>query len=79
MIVARIVLIAGKLAVFAERNHMKPVAVSVEVVFGKILIPFDAILSAEIVGFLPSFGLDTNELDVAGVGGFFEEGMAKLV
>ncbi len=60
MIVAGIVLITGKLAVFTERNHMEPVAVSVDMVFGKILIPFDAILGAEVVGFLPSFGLDTN-------------------
>ena len=58
---------------------MEPVAVTVEVIFGEIFVPFYTVVLAEDFGFLPSFRLDTNELDVAGVIVFSEEGMPKLM
>ena len=79
MIVAGVVLIAGELAVFTERNDMKPVAVSVEVVFGVFLVPFNTILLAEFVSFSPGFGFDANELDVAGIAVFLDEVMAEFM
>ena len=76
---AGFVLIAGELAVFTERNDVEPVAVSVEVVFGEIFIPFNAVFRAEFFGFGPGFRFDTDKLDVAGIGVFLEEIVAELV
>ena len=79
MINAGFILVAGELAVFAERNDVEPVAVSVEVIFGEIFIPFNLISGAELFSFGPGFGFDADELNVACVGVFLEEIVAELM
>lgn len=76
---AGVVLVAGELAIFAERDDVEPVAVGVEVVFGVIFVPFDAVGSAERLGLGPGFGLDADELDVADVAGLVDKIVAEFV
>ena len=73
------VLITGKVAVFAERGKMKPIAVAVEVIFGKIFVPFDFISGAELFSFGPGFGFDADKLNIAIVGVFLKEIVAELM
>ena len=68
MIEASFVLVAGELAVFTERNDVEPVAISVEMIFGKIFVPFDFISEAELFSFGPGFGFDADKLNIAIVG-----------
>ena len=79
MIDAGFVLVAGKLAVFAEGNDVEPVAVGIEVIFGEIFVPFDFIGRTEFLGFSPGFGLNADKLNVAVVGVFLEEVVTELV
>ena len=58
---------------------MEPVAVSVEMIFGEIFIPFDFISGTELFSFGPGFGFDADELNVACVGVFLEEIVAELM
>ncbi len=51
---------------------MEPVAVAVEVIFGKILIVFDVVVSADFAGFGPSEGFNLDELDIRGEIVFFD-------
>jgi len=52
---AGFVLVAGEVAIFAERSDVEPIAVSIEVALGGIVVPFDLIFGAKLVGLLPSF------------------------
>jgi len=79
MIEAGVILIAGKVAVFAERGDVEPVAVSIEMILGEVLVPFDAVLCAEFVCFGPSVGFDSQEFDITGIVVAFDEVMAELV
>lgn len=79
MIFAGVILIAGELAIGAERYGMEPVAVSINVIFGDIFVPSYIVGFTEIFGLLPGFRLDTDELDIASVGVLFEESMTKFV
>ena len=79
MIEASFVLVAGELAVFTERDDVEPVAISVEMIFGKIFVPFDFISGAELFSFGPGFRFDANEFDIAVIGVFLEEIMTKLM
>lgn len=76
---ASVILITGKVAVFAERGDVKPVAVGIEMVLGEVLAPFDAVLCAEFVCFGPSVGFDSQKLDIARIIVAFDEVMAELV
>ena len=58
------VLIAGKVAVFAERGKMKPIAVAVEVIFGKIFVVFDIVGGADFASFGPSARFDFDQFDI---------------
>lgn len=67
------ILIAGELAGFAKRSGVEPVAISVEVVFGKIFVVRDVVMGAEFFGLFPSGGFDFQEIDsdlVIGAGDF---------
>ena len=79
MIFAGAILIAGELAVGAERDGMKPVAIGVDMVFGDVFVPVNVVVFTKVFGFLPSFGLDADELDIASVGVFIEESVAEFV
>lgn len=76
---AGVILIASKVAVFAKRGDMKPVAVSIEMILGEALVPFDAVLCAEFVCLRPSVGFDSQELDITRIIVAFDEVMAELV
>ena len=56
-------LVAGKLAIFAERDGVEPVEVRIEAVFGEIFVPEDLKGRAERFGFCPSGGFDSKEVD----------------
>lgn len=73
------VLVTGELAIFAERDDVEPVAVGVEVIFGVIFVPFNAVGDAECLGFGPGLGLDADELDVAGVAGLVDKIVTEFV
>jgi hypothetical protein len=79
MIEAGVILIAGEVAVFAERGDVEPVAVSIEVILGEVLVPFDAVLCAEFVRFGPSVRFDSQEFDITGIVIAFDEVMAEFV
>lgn len=79
VIKAGLVLITGELAIFAERDDVEPVAISVEMIFGEVFVPFDAIFRAKFFGLGPGFGFDANEFDVASVGVFLDKIVAEFV
>ena len=79
MVDAGVILIAGKVAVLAERGDVKPVAVGIEMILSEVLVPFDAVLCAEFVCFGPSVGFDSQELDITRIIVAFDEVMAELV
>ena len=72
-------MVAGKLAIFTERDDVEPVAISVEVIFGEIFVPFNFISRAEFFGFGPGFRLDADEFNVTSVGVFLEKIVAELM
>ncbi len=58
---------AGELTVGAERFLVKPMAVGVKLIFGKIRVEFDMVfwvILANRGGFLPSFGFDFETLNI---------------
>ena len=61
---AGVVLVAGELAVFAEGSEVEVVAVAIEAVFGEILVVFDAVFIAELVGFGPGLRFNLEEFDI---------------
>ena len=76
---AGVVLIAGELAVFAERGEVEVVAVAIEAILSEVLVVFDAIFGAELAGFGPGACFDFEELDIRMVVGFLDEVVAELV
>ena len=58
---------------------MEPVAVRIEVRFGEIFVPFDAIGGAKFVGFGPGAGFDFDQLDIADVILLADEVVTELV
>ncbi len=54
----RRILITSKLAIFAERSEMEPVAVGVEVIFGIVFVPFYLVFAAKDLSLFPSFRFD---------------------
>ena len=61
---AGVILVAGELAVFTEGGEVKVIAVAIEAIFGEILVVFDAIFIAELVGFGPGLRLNFEEFDI---------------
>lgn len=57
-------LITGDLTGFTERFLMKPVAVGVELAFGKILVIGYLIERRNSFSFIPGFGFDAKTLDI---------------
>lgn len=55
---AGVILVAGELAVFTEGGEVEVIAVAVEAIFGEILVVFDAVFIAELVGFGPGLRLN---------------------
>lgn len=76
---AGVVLIAGELAVFTERGEVEVVAVAVEAIFSEILVVFDAVFIAELVGLGPGARFDFEEFDICMIVGFLDEIVAELV
>ena len=64
VIVSGFILVAGELAVFAERGRMEVIAVAVEAVFGEIFVVRNAEFFAEFAGFGPGFCFDFKQLDI---------------
>ena len=79
MIEAGFVLVTSELTVFTERDDVKPVAVSIDMVLSEIFVPFDLIGFTELLGFVPGLGFDADEFNVASVGVFVEKIMADFV
>ena len=61
---AGVILVTGKLAVFAERSKVEVIAVAVEAVFGEILVVFDAVFVAELAGLGPGLRFNFEEFDI---------------
>ena len=79
MITAGIVLIAGEIAILAKRNDVKPIAICIEMVFGKITVPSDAISWTKLGSLLPSGGFDADKLNVARVRILVNKKMTELM
>lgn len=79
MVIAGIVLIAGKIAILTKRNDVKPVAICIEMIFGKVAIPSDVVGWTKLGSLLPSGGFDANKLDVASVRILMNKKMSELV
>jgi len=67
MVGAGVILVAGELADLAEGGVMEVVAVTIEAIFGEVLVIFDAVFGAEFFCFGPGFGLDFEEFDVGAI------------
>ncbi len=76
---ASVILVAGELAVFAERSVVEVIAVAVEAVFGEIFVVFDAIFGAEFLCFSPGARFDFEELDICMVVVLADQIVAELV
>ena len=79
MIVAPVVLIAGKLAVFTERRIVEIVAVAIDVIFGEVFVVGNLIVVAEFASLRPGLRLDFEELDIGRIICFANQKVAKLV
>ena len=58
MIVAVVVLVAGNVAIGAERGGVEVVAVAIEMILGVIFVPGNMIFGAELFGAFPSKGFE---------------------
>ena len=58
---------------------MEPIAVTIEMIFGEVFVPFDAIFWTEFFGLGPGFRFDANEFNVASVGVFLDKIVAEFV
>ena len=79
MVEARAILVAGKIAIAAKGSFVEPVAVTVEVIFGKVFVVFDAVVGRDGTSFGPGERLDFYKFDIGGKIVLFDQIMTEFM